>query len=64
MRGYHRTQEWLSGAGSGLGSVGTVANVLVGELSQSCGADGLLFQVVLSLRVLFRKYPNSFVFIE
>lgn len=42
----------------------TVANVLVGELWHSCAADGHLFQVVLSLRVLFTKYLNSFVFIE
>lgn len=43
---------------------GTVANILVGELWQSHAADEHLFQVVLSLRVLFRKYLNSFVFIE
>jgi len=46
------------------GTLRTVANVLVGELWQSCAADGHLFQVVLSSRVLFRKYLNSFVFIE
>lgn len=45
-------------------TLGTVADVLVGELWQSCAADGHLFQVVLSLRVLFRKYLNSFVFVE
>ena len=46
-------------------TLGTVVNVQVGELWQSCAADGHLFQfIVLSLRVLFRKYLNSFVFIE